>query len=92
MATSSKVSKLGFNIRKNHESAIQNTHITPEKLANPLTVGQYLILQGKRQELDGMSFDISNIKRRQDRQAGWIILLLICVMVLMVAMLFVLTL
>ncbi|UXZ04835.1 hypothetical protein [Moraxella nasicaprae] len=69
----------------------KNTHITPEKLANPLTVGQYLILQGKRQELDGMRFELSQIKLRQNRQAGWIVLLLICVMVLMIAMLFVLT-
>ena len=69
----------------------KNTHISPEKLANPLTVGQYLLLQGKRQELDCMRFDISNIKRRQDRQTLWILFLLVCVAVLMVSMLFVIT-
>lgn len=69
----------------------KNTHITPTKLANPLTVGEWLILQGKRQELDGMRFELSQIKLRQNPQAGWIVLLLICVMALMIAVLFVLT-
>lgn len=61
-----------------------------EKRQNPLSVGEYLWLQGKRQQLTSIELQLEYIKARQNRQAGWILLLIATVIVLASALLFVL--
>ena len=64
---------------------------TPKDKHPALSASEYLWLQHEKKRLDKMEMDIVRMQYRQDRQAGWIILLLICMMVLMIAVLFALT-
>lgn len=69
-----------------------NTQNSKPKDKDPaLSASKYLWLQHEKKRLDKMEMDIVRMQYRQDRQAGWIILLLICMMVLMIAVLFALT-
>lgn len=61
----------------------QKTH--PRDKHPTLSVHEYLWLECEKNRIEHFEKAIIKMQYRQDRQAGWIILLLICVMLLSVA-------
>lgn len=62
-----------------------NNQTHPKDTHPALSVSEYLWLQGKRQQLKTTELQLELIKARQNRQAGWIVLLILAVAVLSVA-------
>lgn len=64
--------------------------MTNQKPRSAMTVSEYLQQQQDKHRLARMDVDIVHLKQRQDRQAGWIILLMTIVFVLASSLLFLL--